>query len=302
MKGVQIGILALLVVIAALLVVIAVQQAPTHPQPHETAADEPAPMEMPRTELSSADPAPAPAPAAPKPRPAARAESKPVPAAAPAPAAKPAPPPVRTVEAAPAAAASAQESPPARQPARILKPETPAPQRRKITLPAGYRLAVRLIDSVSTDANRAGDAFSASLAAPLVVDGVTIAEKNAQVDGRIVEVDRGGRVKGRANIALELVRLHAADGRQVELETESYAREAKSTVKRDAVKVGVLTGIGAAAGAIAGGARGARVGAVSGAGAGGGTVAATRGAAVVIPSETRLVFRLARPADFTAAP
>lgn len=299
MKGVQIGILALLVVIAALLGVIALQQAPTHPQPHEAAADEPAPMEMPRAELSSADPAPAPAP---KPRPTAQAESKPAPAAAPAPAAKPAPPPVSAVEAAPAAAASAQESPPARQPARILKPETPAPQRRKVTLPAGYRLAVRLIDSVSTDANRAGDAFSASLAAPLVVDGVTIAEKNAQVDGRIVEVDRGGRVKGRANIALELVRLHAADGRQVELETESYALEAKSTVKRDAVKVGVLTGIGAAAGAIAGGARGARVGAVSGAGAGGGTVAATRGAAAVIPSETRLVFRLARPADFTAAP
>lgn len=301
MKGVQIGILALLVVIAALLGMIALQQAPTHPQPHEAAEAEPDPMETPRAELSSADPAPAPA-AAPKPRPAARAESKPVPAAAPAPAAKPAPPPVSAVETAPVAAASAQESPPARQPARILKPETPAPQRKKVTLPAGYRLAVRLIDSVSTDANRAGDAFSASLAAPLVVDGVTIAEKNAQVDGRIIEVDRGGRVKGRANIALELVRLHAADGRQVELETESYAREAKSTVKRDAVKVGVLTGIGAVAGAIAGGARGARVGAVSGAGAGGGTVAATRGAAAVIPSETRLVFRLARPADFTAAP
>lgn len=54
-----------------------------------------------------------------------------------------------------------------------------------------------------------------------------------------------------------------------------------------------MAGIGAAVGAIAGGGKGAAIGAGVGAGAGGGTVAATRGDAVVIASETALVFRLA---------
>ena len=159
-----------------------------------------------------------------------------------------------------------------------------------------------MIDSVSTKRNRTGDAFAASLTAPLIVDGVTIAERHAQVDGRIVEADPGGRVEGRANIALELVRLHAADGRRIDIETEPFARQAESTVKRDAVKVGLLTGIGAAVGAVAGGGKGAKIGAGAGAGAGGGTVAATRGAPAAVPSETQLVFRLARPADLAAAP
>lgn len=293
MKGVQIGILALLVVIAALLGVIAVQQAPKHPHPHEAAVQQPVPAEEPTpappAPAAAPDPTPAakPAPVSTAPRPAAPAETA-QPAEAP-PAEKPPQPPPE------------QAAPPARQPAKPLKPQVAAaPQ--KITLPAGYRLAVRMIDSVSTKNNRTGDAFAASLTAPLVVDGVTIAERHAQVDGRIVEADPGGRVEGRANIALELVRLYAADGRRIDIETEPFARQAESTVKRDAVKVGLLTGIGAAVGAVAGGAKGAKIGAGAGAGAGGGTVAATRGAPAAVPSETQLVFRLARPADFTAAP
>ena len=119
-----------------------------------------------------------------------------------------------------------------------------------------------------------------------------IAEKNAHVEGRVIDSQKGGRVKGRAAISLELVRLHTEDGQQIEISTSTHARQAESTAKSDAKKVGIMAGIGAAVGAIAGGGKGAAIGAGVGAGAGGGTVAATRGDAVVIASETPLVFRL----------
>jgi len=173
----------------------------------------------------------------------------------------------------------------------VTAPPPPAP--RKVTLPAGYELDVRLISTISTNRHQAGDSFSASLDQPLVIDGLVIAEKNARVEGRVIDSQKAGRIKGRSAISLELVRLHTEDGQQIEISTSTHSREAESTAKSDAKKVGIMAGIGAAVGAIAGGGKGAAIGAGVGAGAGGGTVAATRGDAVVIPSETRLVFRLA---------
>ena len=285
MKGIQIGILVLLFVIAALLGALIFQQSPKSTE--ETAAVEPSPA----AELPPA----APAPEKPKPRPAPR---KPAPAAAAAPpAAKPAAVPLSAAAQPPAETVSEPVAPPAQRPTRILKPET-SPPPRKVSLPSGYLLKVRLIDTVSSADHQEGDTFTATLDEALALNGVTIAEKYARVEGRVVESHKSGRIKGRAGISLVLVRLHAADGQKIEISTAPHEHTAKSTVKQDAVKVGILTGIGAAAGAIVGGGKGAAIGAASGAGAGGGTVAATRGADAVIRSETRVVFSLAHPLEF----
>ncbi len=292
MKGLQIGILALLFVIAALLGALVFQQASKGTE--ETVAVEPIPAAAPAAELSPA--APAPQRAKPRPAPAPR---KPAPAAPPA--AKPAAMPMSAAAPQPAETASEPAAAPARAPSRILQPETPAappPAPRKVSLPSGYPLKVWLIDTVSSAGHQVGDTFVAGLDEALVVNGVTIAEKYARVDGRVVESHKGGRIKGRAGISLALVRLHAADGQKLEIATAPHEHTAKSTVKKDAAKVGILTGIGAAAGAIIGGGKGTAIGAASGAGAGGGTVAATRGADAVIPSETRVVFYLAHPIEF----
>ena len=112
------------------------------------------------------------------------------------------------------------------------------------------------------------------------------------MDGKVVQSDRAGRIKGRALLVLELTRLSTQDGQLVDVKTQYVEQEGPNTQKKDAVKVGIGAGIGAAIGAVIGGGKGAGIGAATGAGAGAGTVAATRGEPVVLRPETRLAFRL----------
>jgi hypothetical protein len=129
-----------------------------------------------------------------------------------------------------------------------------------VTLNAGTLIPVRLVDGLSSERNAPGDVFTASMDRPLVVDGFIIAERGARVDGRVVSSDRGGRVKGVAGLAVEITRIHTADGQTIAVQTDSFERRAEQSQKQDAAKVGVGAAIGAAIGAIAGGGKGAAIG------------------------------------------
>jgi len=214
----------------------------------------------------------------PPPAPELRAQGAPPPQAS-----VPAAAPMRQAEAAPAPQAP---TPPVRQPATV-------------TIPAGTILVVRIDDSLSTEKNAAGDTFRATLDAPLIVDGMAIAERGARAQGRIVDCDKGGKVKGLARMTLSLVLLNTSDGQKVRLETDTYAHEAKPSTTKDAVKVGAGSGIGAAIGAAAGGGKGAAIGAGAGAAAGTADVLLTRGKAAEVPAETRVSFRLEQPITLT---
>lgn len=175
----------------------------------------------------------------------------------------------------------------------------PPRQRETVTLASGTLLQVRLNERLSSDRNVVGDAFAATLDQPLVVDGYVIAERGARVLGRIVDVTPAGRVKGVAEMAVELASLTTADGQEINLRTASFVRKGDTSHKNDAVKVGVGSAIGAAIGAIAGGGKGAAIGAGSGAAAGTAAVLATRGKAAVLEPETRISFRLESPVTIT---
>ena len=134
-----------------------------------------------------------------------------------------------------------------------------------------------------------------TLMEPLTQGAWVIAPVGATVEGRIVDADKGGRVEGVARLTIALDRLHTADGRTVDISTQSMTVQAKTTKSKDATKVGIGTGIGAAVGAIAGGGKGAAIGAGAGAGAGTAVVLSTRGDAAEIGSETPLTFELQSP-------
>ncbi len=159
---------------------------------------------------------------------------------------------------------------------------------------SGTSLTVRTTDSLSSSKSRAGDVFSASLAEPLRDGDRVVVPKGAEVEGRVVNADQGGRVKGRASISVQLTGLQVS-GKTVPITTNTIAREARGTKGKDAAKIGIGSGIGAAIGAIAGGGKGAAIGAGAGAAAGTGVVLGTRGAAAVIPSESVLIFELRSP-------
>ena len=167
----------------------------------------------------------------------------------------------------------------------------PPPKPRVARLNAGQVITVRTTREISTKTAKTGEPFSAILEEPIAVEGWTVAGQGARVDGRIVEVDKGGRIKGKASLTVELTSLTLADGRKVEIVTSPVSNEAAANKGKDAAKIGIGAGAGAAVGAIAGGGTGAAVGAIIGGGAG----AAMRGEDAVIPGETLIGFELRSP-------
>jgi hypothetical protein len=180
---------------------------------------------------------------------------------------------------------------PAPQPAEPPAPPAPPPL-RQATLKSGTLLQVRLIETISSDKNHPGDIFNGTLDAPLVVDGLVLAEKGARVEGKIVESQQAGRVKGLASLALALTSLNLSDGQHVEISTDSFSKMGPTSKGTDAAKIGGGAALGAIIGAIAGGGKGAAIGTGVGGAAGTGDVLATRGKPAILPSETKISFRL----------
>jgi hypothetical protein len=196
------------------------------------------------------------------------------------------------------AAAESREAPGAARSAQPSAANRPAPRPVTYTIPAGTTIAVRTTTQISTRTANTGDRFDATLAEPLVVDGQTIARQGARVVGVVSQSDPGGRVKGRASLSVSILELETSAG-PVPLATGAVSREARSTAKQDAAKVGIGAGVGAAVGAIAGGGKGAAIGSAVGGGAAAGHTLATHGEPAVIPAETVLRFNLTAPATVT---
>ncbi len=186
-----------------------------------------------------------------------------------------------------------------KKPMQAVETKPAAPIAKTYTLPAGSTLRVRTTSTMSTKTLESGATFAGSLDAPLEVDGKVIAERGANVTGRVVNSDPGGRVKGRALLQVAVTQVQLVNGEMASVSTSSFEQLAESSTKKDAAKVAIGSGIGAAIGAIAGGGKGAAIGAGVGAGAGTGTVLATRGNDAVIPAESTLTFNTQGPISVT---
>ncbi|HEX8353765.1 MAG TPA: hypothetical protein VF611_12745 [Pyrinomonadaceae bacterium] len=160
-------------------------------------------------------------------------------------------------------------------------------------VPSDVVMTVELLNRLSTDVSQRGDRFEARVVEPQEFQGAVVA-------GRLTEVQRGGKAKGRAHLQLDFEQIRmpgAADwqefGAQVteivqtaesgadEVDPEGGVR-GKGTTKEDVAKVGAAAGVGAIIGAIAGGGKGAAIGAILGGGAG------TAGVMTQRPQDIRL--------------
>lgn len=191
-------------------------------------------------------------------------------------------------------------APAAESPRAALAPagETSAAPRR-VTVPAGTTILVRMIDSVDSEKNRVGDRFRASLEEDLVAEGVVVAPKGTDVYGRLSEAKEAGHLTGKSDLKLELTGILINQQLQP-IVTGEYEVSGKSRGSNTAAKVGGGAVLGAIIGAIAGGGKGAAIGA--GVGAAGGTAiqVLTKGQQVRVPSETMLEFRIEQ--SFSADP
>jgi BON domain len=192
--------------------------------------------------------------------------------------------------------ANAAPSAPA-QPATPPEPPPPPPP-KKITIPSGSTIAIRLIDGIDSETATQGQTFHATLDSPLAAEGDIAVPTGHKVEGHVVDVKSAGKFAGQSLLVLQLDRINA-DGNWYNLQTDQYKREGNSRGKNTAEKVGAGAAIGAIIGGIAGGGKGAGIGAAAGGGLGGGVQAATKGQQIKLPSETVLNFTLQSPLTVT---
>jgi len=196
-------------------------------------------------------------------------------------------------------------SPPPQQ--QEQQPQAPAPQAapparlvpERITIPAGTFVTVRVDQTLSSDKNQAGDGFSASLARPLIADGLVVARQGQALGGRVVDAKKAGRVSGVSHLQVSLYSLTLADGQQVPVETALTSITGPTSKGRDAGAIAATTATGAAIGAAAAWGTGAAIGAGAGLVAGAVGVLVTRGHPTIIYPESQLTFRLAKPVTFS---
>jgi len=167
-------------------------------------------------------------------------------------------------------------------------PPLPPPP-RKVTIPAGTQLTVRLNDPLDSERNQVGDSFHATLGTPIVIDDETAIPSGADVVGHVVEVKSAGRFAGNSVLTLELTSI-SVNGRTYNVQTSQWSRQGKGEGKNTAVKAGGGAAIGAIIGGIAAGGKGAAIGSVAGAGAGTGAAATKKGEQIKLSPEATLSF------------
>lgn len=148
-------------------------------------------------------------------------------------------------------------------------------------VPNGTQIVGVLNNDLSTQNVREGDRFTMTVRSPGQFEGAT-------VEGRIVSINRSGRVTGRSEMTLDFESIRMRDGRSysfagilesvrtpdgdvVRVDNEGAIRESDQT-KTTVTRTAIGSAVGAIIGAIAGGGKGAAIGAAIGAGAGAGSV------------------------------
>jgi hypothetical protein len=193
-------------------------------------------------------------------------------------------------------------APPQPQPAP--QAPAPAPQPRVVTstVPVGTNMALTLNETLSTETNRVGDSFTATLQSALTDgSGNVVVPAGATVRGRLTQVDKSGHVgeTGMIKLAFEAVSFggnsYPIDATVVRANPQ---RSNRTSTREQATKIGA----GAAAGAVLGRVLGKDTrstvkGAVIGAAAGTAVAMGTADVDVVLPAGSDLVIRLDTPVE-----
>jgi type IV secretory pathway VirB10-like protein len=158
-------------------------------------------------------------------------------------------------------------------PPRAAPPPSPP---RSLTLWSGTPISVRLSDPLSTDQAKKGQHFHASLASPIIQDGIVLAEAGSTVTGEVVEAKRAGVFHGPPELRLALVQIHTTDNQDVRIATTSWDERARS---HNPLATTIRKTVDAVSDVLA--------------------VPMMRGHNLVVPANTILEFRLAAPLSLT---
>ena len=171
-----------------------------------------------------------------------------------------------------------------------------------ITIPAGTEIPLKLSQAISTRNAKPGDPVYAETAFPFTVNDQVVIPAGTYVQGRVAEVKRPGRVKGRAQLLMHFTTLIYRSGytvmlpgavEQVPGADKQDIKDKEGTVQQagnkteDVETVGKVAATGAGVGAVAArSVKGAGIGGAAGAAAGLGWVLLTRGPDMTLPVGT----------------
>ena len=180
-------------------------------------------------------------------------------------------------------------------------PPPAAPEFDELTVPASSVIGLQLETSLSSERARLEDRVEARVTRDVLVDGRVAIPAGARVLGTVIDVDRGGKLKERARLAIRFHTLVLADGKDVDLRTEPIMREGEPTAPESARKIGGAAVGGAILGAILGGGKGAMIGGMAGAGGGAAAVMAGNRNPATFPAGSIVTARLSAPATVDVA-
>lgn len=181
----------------------------------------------------------------------------------------------------------------------------------QITVPAGTQVLLHLKSPIDTKTAKVGDGVYCQTSFPVTQNNVAVIPAGTYVKGKIAQVKRAGRVKGRAEILFNFTTMIFPNGYTIDLpgalenapgSRNSTVADKEGTVRADGQKgkdagtIAKTGATGAVVGAVAtGGAKGAGIGGLAGAAVGLGQVLFTRGQDVRIDQDTALEMVLERP-------
>jgi len=178
--------------------------------------------------------------------------------------------------------------------ASVPPPPVEKPKPTPLVVPAGTVLTVRTGKPLSSKSSQTGQAFLATLAQPVSVNGRWALTTGSTVSGTVVTAKAKGKVKGEGQLDLSLTSI-SVGGHTYQIQTGVLSSTVKGKGKRTAGTTGGGAAGGALIGGIAGGGAGAAIGAGVGAAAGfiGGTLTGNK--QIEVPAESALSFTLTHP-------
>jgi len=178
-------------------------------------------------------------------------------------------------------------------------PEPPPHMVEELVVSAQTVIGLATETRLSSETARVEDRVDARVTRDVRVGDRVAIPAGAHAIGSVMQVERGGKFKERARLAVRFHTLVLADGTRLAISTDTISREGEPPSNNSAAKVGGAAVGGAILGAILGGAKGAAIGA--GAGAAGGTAAVAAGdrQAAVLPAGTPMTVRILQPVTVT---
>jgi hypothetical protein len=178
-----------------------------------------------------------------------------------------------------------------------------------MTIPAGTRIPICLKQAISTKSAREGDPVYAETAFPFVVNDHIVVPVGTYIQGKITRVQRGGHVKGRAELLIHFTSMIYPSGYTVLLggnienapgAEKTSMKDQEGTIRQDSdagrkakeAAGGATTG--AVIGAVTAGGKGAGIGAGAGGVAGLAVAMLSRGADVRLEPGTSLEMEIQR--------